>query len=327
MSGILGLVESPAQLLNALEWAYAEQADAHLVVLGPPDPVTRLQLHRLVELASGDGFEVTWADVRMGADRVLAFRTLAARVRRARTVVLADPYSGVCHALLNLARNPELVVVDDGTATLHYAKQWASGEPLQRWHLPDRGGPVTRLLAGRAQRLLGRHSGAVRLFTAMPVHQDIPLTHNEYAWTRTTFGPPELLDGIDLLGTSLVETGTISEPAYLTGVGRLIEQEGVRRYLPHRREQPAKLAAIRALGVDLVRPDLPLEIHARRGPIGRELWSFPSTVLYTLPLVLAGSPVRIRPLTIDDDWFSSDAGSRAFITGINPGPVTGPAEG
>jgi hypothetical protein len=46
-------------------------------------------------------------------------------------------------------------------------------------------------------------------------------------------------------------------------------------------------------GLEVVRPDLPLELIARRGPIGRTVLSFPSTVVHTLPLALSGTPVRV----------------------------------
>ncbi|WP_229117195.1 hypothetical protein [Enemella dayhoffiae] len=323
---VLGLVESPAQLLNAIEWAYASGAGsaAKLVVAGPTDLTTRLQLHRLAELARADGFSVGWSEVRGNPlQRARALSSLAGLVRSAETVVLGDPYSGIAHLLLNatVGRTPRIVVVDDGTATLHYEKQWVSGVPLQRWHLTGRS-LAGRVVGGRAGELLSRGSEAVSLFTAMPVQTRIPTVRNEYAWTRARFGPPELLDGIDLLGSSLAETGTIAESAYLAGVRRLVAEHGLRRYLPHRREAAAKLAAIAALGVELVRPDLPMEVYARRGPTAGELWSFPSTVLHTLPLVLADTEVRVRSLAVDADWFSAEADqvSRDFIDGIGSAP-------
>lgn len=320
----LGLVESPAQLLNALEWAsFAGARDsARLVIAGPGDPITRLQLHRLAELARTDGFSVGWSEVRGTPwQRARALAALAGLVRDADTLVLGDPYSGIAHLLLNstrlTGREPRIVVVDDGTATLHYEQQWVSAEPLQRWHLGGRSVPA-RLIGGRAYQLLGRGSEAVELFTAMPIRTRIPAVRNDYAWTRQRFGPPQLLDGIDLLGSSLAETGTISEAAYLAGVARLVSEHGLRRYLPHRKESAAKLARIAALGVELVRPDLPVEVYARRGPVATELWSFPSTVLHTLPLVLAGTGVSVRALEVADDWFSEQADqvARGFIAGI-----------
>lgn len=319
MPRILGLVESPAQLLNAIEWAYAEQVDAHLIVLGPPDPVTRFQLHRLSELVGADGFRVGWAEIRASARRAQVLARLTGLVRAADTIVLGDPYSGMIHTLLNAARDPQLVVVDDGTATLRYADQWADGTELKRWHLAARSG-TARVIGARAQRMLGRRSPAVRLFTAMPVRPDIPAGANTYAWVRQRFPVPSITAGTDLMGSSLVETGVITEAAYLAGVGRLAGERTVTRYLPHRRESELKLARIEGLGIRILRPDLPMEVYARRGPIGREILSFPSTVLHTLPLVLSGTGVTVRALSVENDWFAADVRGEEvdFVHSIQP---------
>ena len=318
VSRILGLVESPAQLLNAVEWAYAEQADARLIVLGPTEPMTRFQLHRLSELVRGDGFVVEWAEVRVSARPLQVLPRLARLVRDAETLVIGDTYSGLIQGLLNCAVEPAIVVVDDGTATLRYAEQWADGSVLKRWHLA-RQPRSARLLGGRAQWLLGNRSSAVRLFTAMPLTTDLPRTPNAYAWVRDRFAAPELVAGTDLMGSSLVETGVVAEDAYLAGVGRLAAGREVSRYLPHRHESQAKLASIERLGVRVVRPDLPMEVWARRGPIGQEILSFPSTVLHTLPLVLGDTGARVTPLSVGDDWFTADVRGEeiAFVRGIN----------
>lgn len=318
----VALVESPAQLLNAVEWAYAT-ADAtrpspRLVVLGPPEPVTRFQLHRLSDLVRRDGFDVEWAEVRDRRRGPAHLARLARWIHGAPTVVLGDPYAIYAQLLLNGARaDVRIVVLDDGTATLRYADQWADGTELKRWHLARRSRPA-RLLGGRAADLLGHRSDRVELFTAMPVQAPMPRTANTYAWVRDRFPTPTLLPGTDLMGSSLVETGVVAEEAYRTGIERLVAARAVHRYLPHRHESPAKLAAIEALGVRIVRPDLPMEVYARRGPIARSILSFPSTVLHTLPLVLAGTEVGIEALSVQDDWFSADARGeeRAFVRGI-----------
>lgn len=232
--------------------------------------------------------------------------------------MLGDPYAVYAQLLLHAVRSGvRVVVLDDGTATLHYAEQWASGAELKRWHLARRPRPA-RLFGSRAARLLGRRSDRVELFTAMPVETAMPVVDNTYAWVRRRFAAPALLPGTDLMGSSLVETGVVDEDAYLAGIRRLVGQRGVARYLPHRHESPGKLATIDALGVRVVRPDLPMEAYARRGPIGSVVLSFPSTVLHTLPLVLAGTPVTVGALSIDDDWFSADARTeeRRFVRGI-----------
>ena len=80
---------------------------------------------------------------------------------------------------------------------------------------------------------------------------------------------------------------------YLEAVAALARTHGATRYFAHRRESADKLHRLAAeTGLEIVRPDLPLELIARRGPIGRTVLSFPSTVVHTLPLALVGTGVR-----------------------------------
>ncbi|MFJ1832116.1 hypothetical protein ACIOG9_47570, partial [Streptomyces sp. NPDC088178] len=46
----------------------------------------------------------------------------------------------------------------------------------------------------------------------------------------------------------------------------------------------------------------PLELIARRGPIGRTALSFPSTVVHTLPLALVGTDVKVAVCDIAPEW-------------------------
>lgn len=317
----VALLESPAQVVNAAEWAAARDAiDTTLLVsLGPVPARTRFQMHRVNEILRAAGFQVAWAEVRGPAPvRAAALARAALWTQRARTVVVGDPYSGVIQALLAARpRAPRIVVVDDGTATVRYAEQWASGAPLQRWHLPrqPRG---ARLLEPRVGPWLGRRSPHVELFTAMPlVGEHPPATALGYDWTRQHFGTPEVVAGVDLLGSSLVETGVVDEAAYLGGVRALVAERGLRRYLPHRAESPAKVAAIARMGVEIIRPELPMEWHARLGPMSRRVLSFPSTVVHTLPVVLADTPIEVEALDIAEAWFrTDDPGARGFVATI-----------
>ncbi len=120
----------------------------------------------------------------------------------------------------------------------------------------------------------------------MPI-EDIPdgvtVTANDFAWTRARFGPPRITKGADMVGTSLVETGVVDADRYLDAVRALARTHGAARYFAHRRESAEKLHRLAVeTGLEIVRPDLPLELIARRGPIGRTVLSFPSTVVHTL---------------------------------------------
>ncbi|MGW7346232.1 hypothetical protein [Streptomyces sp. NPDC054854] len=357
----LAFVESPVQLLNVLEWAYAHDAapagaaptgaaplldgvppqrdrrpgptpassPPRIVVLPPTDPMSRGQLRRVASLARDEGYEVNWQEARGGSGAPLkALASLAVAVRGAERIVVGDPFSRFVQLLLAPARATELVVVDDGTATMEFVAQLGRGERLRRWHRTG-GGPAARArelvyapVSGTARRRLtpgGRRR--VEVFTSMPVEPlpGMELRVNDFAWTRSRFGPPRLTRGTDLVGTSLVETGVVDPDRYLEAVCALTREHGVTRYFAHRRESPEKLRALsEAAGLEIVRPDLPLELIARRGPIGRTVVSFPSTVVHTLPYALAGTGVTVAVRTVDPAWLTEAASPRArgFLAGV-----------
>ncbi|MFF4326950.1 hypothetical protein ACGFY6_07915 [Streptomyces sp. NPDC048387] len=349
----LALVESPVQLLNVLEWAHARggagprlsavprqpgpgrtAADAgemHIVVLPPTDPMSRGQLRRVAGIARDEGHTVRWQEARGGSGSPLgALAALAPAVRRAQRIVIGDPFSRFLQLLLVPARPAELVVVDDGTATLEFVAQLGRGERLRRWHRTG-GGLASRArelayapVSGTARRRLTPREGrrTVELFTSMPLTPPpgARLRVNDFAWTRARFGPPRLTRGTDLVGTSLVETGVVDPFRYLDAVRALAREHGVTRYFAHRRESPEKLRALsEATGLEIVRPDLPLELIARKGPIGRTVVSFPSTVVHTLPYALTGTGVTVAVCGIDPAWLTATASPRArgFLAGVS----------
>jgi hypothetical protein len=308
----LALVESPAQLLNVLEWSHQTGVDPdrlETVVLAPRNEMSRLQLRRTAELAATAGHRVRWSDPRQGAAGPLrTAATLAAGLHKVDRLVVGDPFSGMIQLLLGLVRAPEVVVVDDGTATIEFARLWAADEELVRWH--SRGlSARRRRVAALASKRIGRGSGCrLSLFTAMPVPAGpLPVIRNDFSWVRSFLPTPLVKTGGDLVGTSLVETGVVDEDHYLRGVESLARRHSVDRYFAHRKEGDDKLARIAALGLRVVRPDLPLELVARREAIGSVLISFPSTVVHTLPLVLSDTRSRLLVCDIADDWYTSRA--------------------
>lgn len=311
----LGLVESPAQLLNVLELAYdrPEFAGMPIAVLAPRTGTTRDQLRSMVGLVAETGHELSWYEPRLGVGAPRTTWQLVGEINDIGRLVVGDPFSGLIQTLLTLTRPRPVTVVDDGTATLEFARIWRGGGPLRRWHRTLRLGAPQPLLgtaremvAGSVRRRLAL--GGMGIFTSMPLTlPGVEVWPNSYAWVRARFPAPEVLDAADLVGTSLVETGVVEAERYLDGVRGLVERYGVGRYFAHRKEGGDKLAAIRALGVEVVRPDLPLELAARRGPVGRTVLSFPSTVMHTLPLVLAGTGVEVVVCDIPRAWYRSQA--------------------
>ncbi|MDK1472715.1 hypothetical protein QNO07_04615 [Streptomyces sp. 549] len=354
---MLAFVESPVQLLNVLEWSHLQHGgqpagkrqpgpgagpSVHteagpaarpgppltVVVLPPHDPMTRGQLRRMAQLARDEGHRVEWAQARGGA--LAPLRTVSALVRplrRAARIVIGDPFSRYVQLLLAMS-DPDVAVtvVDDGTATMEFVNQLAQGDRhLVRWHRKGAGGaralafaPVS---AAARRRLTAGGARPVEVFSAMPVEApgQVAVTANTFAWTRARFGPPRLTRGTDLVGTSLVETGVVDADRYLEAVVALAARHGATRYFAHRRESPDKLHRVSvAAGLEIVRPDLPLELVARRGPIGRTILSFPSTVVHTLPLALVGTEVKVAVCDVDPAWLTSHASPRAqsFLAGV-----------
>jgi hypothetical protein len=172
------------------------------------------------------------------------------------------------------------------------------------------------------RRLTPGEHRTVEVFSSMPIDETpigVRVTANDFSWTRARFGPPRLTKGADLVGTSLVETGVVDGDRYLQAVRTLAKSHGATRYFAHRRESAEKLHRLAAeTGLEIVRPDLPLELIARRGPIGRTILSFPSTVVHTLPLALAGTEVRVAVCDIDPAWLTENASPRAqgFLSGV-----------
>ncbi|MDT0308151.1 hypothetical protein RM780_14430 [Streptomyces sp. DSM 44917] len=316
----LAFAESPVQLLNTLEWAHVSgPADLTVVILPPHDPTSRGQLRRMAQLARDSGCRVLWREARGGAATpTRALAALAGPLRRARRLVIGDPFSHYLQLLLSLAPPCDVVVVDDGTATMEFTAQLARGERLVRWHRPAARGPRAVLFSPVARRAVRRLTPGpgrtVEVFSAMPVRpmEGITLTDNTFSWTRSRFPAPRLTGGADLVGTSLVETGVLQEERYLGAVAELVERHGVTRYFAHRKESGEKLRRLaRHARVEIVRPDLPLELVARRGPIGSTVLSFPSTVVHTLPRVLAGTGTEVVVCEIADGWYTDRVTERA----------------
>jgi hypothetical protein len=247
-------------------------------------------------------------------------RALAAEMGGVHRLIVGDPYSGVIHVIISVTKLSEVTIVDDGTATLEFARQWAAGEQLSRWHqvaTPSQRRQISTLardqIAGTVRRRLSAEAGCrLRVFTSMPV--EIPrvrIIRNDFSWLRSRHPVPRLKPGADLVGTSLVENGVVKADAYLEGVETLIDRYQADRYFAHRKEADWKLDLIQRIGIKVVRPTLPLEIIARRGPIGSTIVSFPSTVVHTLPTVLAESDVKVVVCEISNDWYQPKTKQRA----------------
>ncbi|MER5929459.1 hypothetical protein [Streptomyces sp. NPDC002054] len=318
MTETLALVESPAQLLNVLEWAHVHPGEASslsIAILQPTDRHSREQVRRLCKFASQARLVWRRYEVRSGSvSRAHTLLRLGRSVSAAERLVIGDLFSRTVQALLPFSKAREVVVVDDGTATTELVALLTQGQNLSRWHQGDapkksdgKGSSVGRWLSRDTLELFA-------FFTCMPVSPPpgAVVVPNEYRWIRETFGPVRVRGGADLAGTSLVETGIIDQQRYLEAIGWIARSRGAWRYLAHRRESPEKLREIAdATGMEILHPELPMEVMARVEPIGHTVLTFASTIAYTLPIVLQNSPVRVELCEIDDAWITEGTAARS----------------
>ena len=203
-------------------------------MLAPAGEPTRTQLRAMTSLARQQGHEVTWYEPRLGGASVArSVRALAADLRGVDRLVVGDPFSGVIRVIITVSRPTEVTIVDDGTATLEFARQWAAGEQLTRWHHQtsphDRRSarssaawPAARSRAPLRRRL-APEACTLRLFTAC--RWTCPASRScrtPTSWVRARHEPPVIKTGADLVGTSLVESGVLDEDAYLDRSSSLI---------------------------------------------------------------------------------------------------------
>jgi hypothetical protein len=311
----LALVESATQLINAAEWAHdsGEDGTTNIVVLAPTDPESVRQIHGVAAAARASGLPVVVLPVRAKRPAAPLFgaRVLAA-VARAGQLVVGDPFSRYIHALLPAAHADQVVIVDDGTATWDYAACIESGAPLERWTRPS---ADPRPNAIRATRLLTPSPRrSIDVFTCLRDATPVGAVGlaNRYRWIRSQSVPEVIDDQIDVLGTSLVDSGVVDRHAYLNAVATVARSGAPVRYVAHRREASHLVAEIATIdNVRVVRPDRPVEMLLRQGPVARELIAFPSTAAHTLPVVLSDLDVRLRVQPIAPGWFTAAATLRA----------------
>jgi len=310
-AGTLALVESPVQLLHTLEWCHSAEpaADTRIAVLAPRDPAGRRQLEAMLGFAEEEGIEAEWYEPRRRLGTLARTVTrLGREVAASRRLLVGDPFSGLIQSLLLASRAEEVVVLDDGTATIDLTARLAGHRPLTRWDAPQgepRGWVRNRLGGYAGAFLTGVPGRRVSSFTVMPGTTVAGLVRrpNRYEWTRRRFGSPRVVPGIDVVGSSLVESGVIDRAAYCAAVGVLAgSAAGPGRYFAHRREADDKLSEIAGYGLQVVRPEVPLEIELRRGPVAQRVVSFPSSVCYTLPVVLGGLPVDLTVRPVEPAW-------------------------
>lgn len=322
-SGMVAWVESPLQLLGALEHAHAhgtaptivprggdaqlENTAAHLAArLGLDLGTTSEPAVARDSLARGTSAPDTAPQVTMAIDR----RLMPARVFRADgNWLVGDAYSGQVQLRLDRAEPAVLTIVDDGAITRRLAEQLRSGEPLLRPHPPRRLVAFRRELATRTTRRLRDLAARGRLSVTTYLAEDdaavaalrdlgvIVVSHRFDATRHHGQRAMAVPAGRRIVLGSAAVADRLSEPqvelARLSDLG----SEAAIAYLPHRREPQWFLTAVSRLeGVAVVPARLPIELALAGSERSLEIIAPASTAAETLPLVLRGTGSVVRAL-------------------------------
>jgi hypothetical protein len=211
-----------------------------------------------------------------------------------------------------------LVLVDDGRATRSVLEALVRpGVGLVRPHV--RGsllrGALGRSVAARLRTLA--RAGGLHVVSALRFPPDlvtavqrlgVPLGGHDFTWVRSLPAPPPPPSRVVVLGTSLVATGLVQAPPYLSWVRRLADVEPV-TYLPHRREDRRTLGTLdRMPGVVVAEGHLPVELGLRGLGLTHQVHTLPSTAASTLSLVAPGLPVAEYP--VPESWWMPSVPSR-----------------
>ena len=325
----LALVESATQLINAAEWVHAsgEVGTTDIAVLSPTDAESVRQINGVVTAVRASGVSVANP---AGSGRRPGNAADGRPVDGGGPARSHVGHRGCVLALYPrtapLSRASHVVIVDDGTATWDYAARIDAGEPLVRWTKPT---ADAKRHAVRATRLLTPSAlRSIDVFTCLSdaTPNGAMALANRYQWIRSGHRPMVIDGQVDLLGTSLVGSGVVERYAYLNAIAAVARRGRPVRYIAHRRESDNLVAEIATIpNLRVVRPEQPVEMLLREGPVAREVIAFPSTAAHTLPVVLQDLDVAISVQAIQQSWFTprSTLRARSFVARIAAdAPVT-----
>ena len=302
-------VESPLQLLGALEHAALEQATfggtvALTIIPRSGDAQLEHTATQLAERAARDG-EVR---ARIMLDRrVMSWGVFATGT----PWLVGDAYSGHVQVRLDRAEPSALTLVDDGAITRLLAEQLSAGTPLLRPRPPRLLPRMRRELAARTTRRLLALAAEGRLAVTTFLPQSDPAvvrllglgamvtTHRfevTRRWGERAMAVPT--DARIVLGTARVADGLDDPSVALERIARLARSAAV-AYLPHRREPAWFLrAAGRLRDVVVVAPRQPIELALAGTARPLDVITAASTASETLPIVLrnTGSTIRLEPV-------------------------------
>lgn len=294
----LYIVESPFQMLSALEARERFGGYSVLIHRLHPNPSVNAHARKLMEFGHwGQVFELG-ENCSMRGGRLRQYRLLIELKRRGlewQRIFVGEVRSWAATRLVDLLNPPEVLVLDDGNATLAVHAEMA----------PEKGGrssAIGRLVSPRAElldKILGglfrpftnRGNDLYGHFTCFDLVPHCPeqqiVKHQFENLRRLTASKHTNEKEVLFFGGPLAEIGVLvlqEELAYLKQIRRYYAGHGqVVKYVPHRRESSNKLEQICGLGYVVERFDAPAEIAILgRQNLPARVASFYSTALYSV---------------------------------------------
>lgn len=229
--------------------------------------------------------------------------------------VIGDAYSGrVQRALLGPISPEELIIIDDGLATLGLLSALTSEEPVPLVRARSSAGATRRALGLASWWRLRALARASRLlvFTALPISGEVAqkfkalggkLESHRFEWLGTQPVGEPIYEPTITVGSALAVDGLIRAKPYLQWLRELTE-EGPVAYFPHRRESPDFLHELDDHPLISVRKHtIPIEMRLRSLRSGQIVRALPSTALPSLRLLLGSSGVRIIGKPVPENWW------------------------
>ncbi|MFJ6415169.1 hypothetical protein [Paeniglutamicibacter sp. NPDC091659] len=230
-----------------------------------------------------------------------------------------DAFSGrVQRALLGYLAVREIVVIDDGMATLGLLDALVSDEPTALVRPRSTPGTARRALGVACWfrlRALAR-AGRLLVFTGLPVPADTArkfrelgghLEHHGFEWLNTQPATERIAEPTVVVGSALAADGLIDAEQYFHWL-RALADEGPLAYFPHRRESGAFLDRLAAQGGATVHAHtIPVEMRLRSLRRGQIVRALPSTALPSLRLLLGSNGVRVLGQDVPEHWWKPAA--------------------
>lgn len=286
---VVAWVESPLQLVGAAEWG-----DAHgrrVPVAGRLTP----QMSETADALIARGAAFADLEPYLG----IPWKMLSQH----RHWLVGDGFSGQFRLAASVLRPRRITFLDDGAHALPFADAVLGTKPYARPHVAERG--LTTHIAPFALATIQRagHEGRAGFFTAFDFgaarrdaleDRGFAIERHGFSWTRSSAPVPSDLGTRIVLGSARAVDGRMPLPHFVDWV-RAVAAQGAATYLPHRREPESQLAEIAAIpGIRVVRTALPVELVLAGADRPLDVFTLPSSTTTTLPLVLAGTGLRLR---------------------------------